>query len=196
MSETKTEEKKTEVAKGVILKPKETIFGKIYHLFFAMEPKDVVKIVIEKVIIPDIRYSMNNVWRRSGDVLFYGPEAATKNNARSKTNYNVISSAKGERKAFQNESSTQGTTVNEFKTWAYTNKEDVEKVLLDLEEDLNNYETVTVGRFLEILNEHELLDEPPQHVHFEWGWTKDDEFDYEIGHDGLWHIIFPKLKRV
>ena len=183
------------VVKGEVMRPKESTFKKIYHIFFAMDPQDVAKNVFTRVILPDIQYSLNNIWKRAGEIWFWGvgDESSSRRGRSGRTAYDRMSSGRS-RTAFQNESrdrkDRRGTKVDEFKEWGYSSQGDVERIVLGLEEDLNDYEQATVARLLE------LVGETPEPIHFDWGWREGDEFDYEMGRDGLWHIIFPKLKRL
>lgn len=198
MSEQESNEKKKGVVKGEVIQPKESTLKHIYHIFFATEPKDVLRGVVTRVILPDIQYSLNNIWKRSGEILFYGidekPSArrGRKTIESRKTSYNSMY-RDDSRKAFQNEASGRGSRVDEFKDWAFTSRADVEDIILGLEEDINEYDAVTVGRLYELVD---LPNKVPEAIHFDWGWRKGDEFDYECGRDGLWHIIYPRLKRM
>ena len=189
------------VQKGTVMRPKESKFKQLYHIFFAMEPKDVVKSVFTTVVLPDIQYSLNNIWKRAGEIWFWGLDEKTSGSVRTgrkpRRDYSTQSS-RNSRVAFQNESGNRGTRVNEFKEWGYDcPKSTIEKVVVGLEEDLNDYKAVTVGRLYELLAENmREFTLTPEPSHFDWGWVDGDEFDIEMGRDGLWHIIFPKLKRL
>lgn len=191
MSEKKDRPKN--VVTGGVMKPKESTFKRIYHIFFAMDPQDVAKNVLTRVILPDIQYSLNNIWKRAGEIWFWGIGDESSSRGRSsRTAYDRVLKKEG-RTAFQNESrrrDRRSTRVDEFKEWGFERKKDVDNVILGLEEDINDYEEATVARL------YELAGETPESIHFDWGWVKGDEFDYEMGRDGLWHILFPKLKRL
>ena len=183
-------EKPKSVVKGEIMQPKESSFKKIYHIFFATEPQDVVKTVMKHVVLPDIIYTLNNIWKRSGEILFWGLDERPRDPRSGRTAYDRVRRSGGSRTAFQNEGSgkERGSRIDSFKEWGFTRREDVEDIILGLEEDLNEYEAVTVGRL------YELAGKTGEPIHYDWGWPKGSEFDYELGRDGLWHINYPKLR--
>lgn len=196
MTENK-QEKKEPIVKGEIMRPKDSKIKAIYHIFFAAEPTEAIRNVIAKVLFPNIQYTLNSMWKRFGDTMFYGVDDKAAPRSRRDERHNYQRHYRNDdRAAFQNENNTdcRGTRIDEIKEWGYTRKSDAEDIVLTIRDELNEYEVCDIGKVLEEMG---LTPDP---IHYKWGWIKGDVFDpdrnVEMGRDGYWHINYPRIRKL
>lgn len=184
------------VVKGKVYVPKESKIQKLYNIFFSASPSDVVRGLVQYVLIPDAKYTMNNMWRKAGDMMSYGIEegrgrSSDRRGGNRRHDY-TSHSRKDNRVAFQNESSSVKASVraDSWKTIEFDLKSDCEDIIVELQEDITDYDQATVARLLE------LAGFDPEPIHFEWGWENLDEADCEIGRNGRWRLLMPRMVRL
>lgn len=190
-------ERKNPIMKGNVYVPKETKVHKLYSLFFSASPSEVLKNVIKYVLLPDAKYTMNNMGRKAVDMMTYGveegrgrPSSGSRRNTREPHDYRQHS-RKNDRVAFQNESQIRTSArADSWKDLEFEYKSDCEKIICELQEDIIDYEEASVARIYDILGF------TPDPIHFEWGWENLDDADCEIGRSGKWRLIMPKMVRL
>lgn len=178
--------KKEPVVKGTVVIQEDGFLKKAYHTIFKATPEEVFKSVWDTVIVPGFIDILNSIWRRSGDVFFYGADGKRGRPCRE---YDRPSWYTGtSRTAFQERPNPGRTRLDEFRNIRYESKEEAESVVRDLQDDLEHYNAVQVGRVFEASN----LASVTEPIHFDWGWENLDGISIEPTYDGMWRIIFPR----
>lgn len=192
-TEEQAPEKKKSVVSGTVMERKPSTVKRISSLFFQASPEEVAQNVVKNVILPDIKYLLNNIWKRTGEIMFWGVDGRAPRRGRDDRyrDYNSISSRGQRDRAFQNESKRDDySRVDSYKDLIFDNKDDPERIILELQEEIIEYDEAKVARILE-----ECGKTPDPH-HFEWGWTNLDDADVEMTPVGWWYLVLPRMKRL
>lgn len=180
------------IVKGNVVVKKDSKIKTYYKLFFSATPSEVVQGVVTNVIIPAIKHTLGDVWRRSGDMFLWGvdsKEARSSNGRRVVRDYSSYS--RDDRRRSQNTRSQSNRRADDWKELGFDRKSDCEDIIVSLQEDIEEYDTASVGRLLE------LTGVVPDSIHFDWGWDNLDNADCELDNrDGLWYLIMPKMIRL
>jgi len=180
------------IVKGNVVVKKESKLKTYYNLFFSATPGEVVQGIISNVIVPAIKNTMGDVWRRSGDMFLWGvdsKEAKGSNGRRVVRDYSSYS--RDDRRKTQNARPQSSRRADDWKELGFDRKSDCEDIILSLQEDIVEYDSASVGRLLE------LAGIVPDSIHFDWGWDNLDSADCELDNrDGLWYLIMPRMIRL
>lgn len=186
------------IVKGTVVKQKPSMVQRAYNVFFKASPEEVLVGVFHKVVIPNLKYMVKDIWGKAGDMFLFGVDSVKSNREVKRDgsryrDYQSYRSNGDKRKAFQNESSepANGARVDDYKMLEYDLKEDVEDIVTELQEDIMEYGETTVARVLELSGITEI--DP---IHFNWGWENLDDIDMEMTRRGYWRIIFPKVVKL
>ena len=192
------------IAKGKVYVPKESKLHKIYSIFFSASPSDVIKGLIMNVLIPDAKYTLNNMWKKSGDMLMYGVDESRKGGSRRRRrddHYDYSDqyrngSGNGSRSQSHNSSRiiAGSSRADYWKTIEFERKGDAEDIIDYLRDELEEYDYVRVDTLLEqvkMLYPGLNLDIEP--IHTKWGWDDLDDARVEIGRGGRWRLVMPKM---
>ena len=185
------------IVKGKVYVPKENKLQKIYGIFFSASPSDVIKGLIMNVLIPDAKYTLNNMWKKSGDMLMYGVDESRKGGSRRRRrddHYDYSGQYRDTGRAHvrsQNNSyiSAGSSRADYWKTIEFERKEDAEDLLEYLRDELEEYDYVRVDTLLEQAG----LTSDIEPIHTKWGWDDLDDARVEIGRGGRWRLVMPKM---
>ena len=185
------------IVKGKVYVPKENIFQKICNIFFSASPSDVIKGLVANVLIPDAKYTLNNMWKKSGDMLMYGVDESGKGGSRRRRRdgrYDYSGQYRDTGRAHvrsQNNSyiSAGSSRADYWKTIEFERKEDAEDLLEYLRDELEEYDYVRVDTLLEQAG----LTSDIEQIHTRWGWDDLDDARVEIGRGGRWRLVMPKM---
>lgn len=187
------------IVKGKVYVPKENKLQKIYSIFFSASPSDVIKGLIMNVLIPDAKYTLNNMWKKSGDMLMYGVDESRKGGSRRRRrdgHYDYSDQYRNggvnrSRAQSQNSShiSAGSSRADYWKTIEFERKGDAEDLIEYLRDELEEYDYVRVDTLLEQAG----LTSDIEPIHTKWGWDDLDDARVEIGRGGRWRLVMPKM---
>lgn len=186
------------IVKGKVYVPKESKLQKIYSIFFSASPSDVIKGLIMNVLIPDAKYTLNNMWKKSGDMLMYGVDESRKGGSRRRRrddhyDYSDQYRNVGSRSRTQSQNSSHisagSSRADYWKTIEFERKGDAEDLIEYLRDELEEYDYVRVDTLLEQAG----LTSDIEPIHTKWGWDDLDDARVEIGRGGRWRLVMPKM---
>lgn len=186
------------IVKGKVYVPKESKLQKIYSIFFSASPSDVIKGLIMNVLIPDAKYTLNNMWKKSGDMLMYGVDESRKGGSRRRRrddhyDYSDQYRNGGSRSRTQSQNSSHisagSSRADYWKTIEFELKGDAEDLIEYLRDELEDYDYVRVDTLLEQAG----LTSDIEPIHTKWGWDDLDDARVEIGSGGRWRLVMPKM---
>lgn len=185
------------IVKGKVYVPKENKLQKIYSIFFSASPSDVIKGLIMNVLIPDAKYTLNNMWKKSGDMLMYGIDESKNSRSRRRRrddHYDYSGQYRGTGRAHvrsqnNNYISAGSSRADYWKTIEFERKEDAEDLIEYLRDELEEYDYVRVDTLLEQAG----LTSDIEQIHTMWGWDDLDDARVEIGRGGRWRLVLPKM---
>lgn len=183
------EEKKPAV-KGKVYVQKKSKIQELYDMFFSASPSEVVKGIIRNVLIPDAKYTLNNMWKKSGDMLMYGVEEGKKGSD-GRRSYHKQYRSSNDRTAFNSDTkiTAASSRADYWKTLEFERKGDADDLIEYLKDELDEYGEVRVDTVLEFAG----LTNDIEPIHTKWGWDDLSGARAEISRGGRWKLVMPKM---
>lgn len=183
--EEKKEKKEPIVSSNDIVVKKESEFRKFLKPIFQEDIKSVGKYSIAEVIIPKVKETIVETFKKAIDFMVWGGSKSSSDSKyySSEVSYSKFYTGKNSSISSYSTKQTPSTSVRDI---IFKNNVEAEEVLKRLMEDCIRYGSVCVGDF------YELTGQPSTLTDQNWGWT--DLRDTEISRvrDG-YLIKFPKV---
>lgn len=191
-------DKQKPVMKGKVYVQKDNALQKLYHTFFSASPSEVVTALIKNVLVPDALYTLNNMWKKSGDMFIYGVDDSKSDRRRRDRrdgHYDYSGRYRNGSGGSNNQNepriSAASSRADYWKTIEFERKGDAEDLLdyLRDELDVEGYDYVRVDTLLEFAN----LTSDIEPIHTKWGWDDLTDARVEMGRGGKWRLVMPKM---
>jgi len=210
------------VVKGKVYVQKPSALQKLYNIFFCASPIEVAKGLVKYVLVPDAKYTLNNLWSEAGNMMSYGVEEGRgRGNQNNGYHYNYSNPNMrngGRRQRNQNNNSGSEITgiTDRADVWKYielSTRRDCESVIIECKDYVgidertgrlkpDHYDYLTVGDLISaIVAVDNNLNIESHKIHYEWGWPVESlmmpitEY-YEVTRGGRYKMRMPKMVRI
>lgn len=181
-----------QVTSNVIVK-KESEGSKLKKKFFAEDAKTVGGHVVDTVVIPSIKKIISDIVKTSVDYFLYGSKGARPTSGPGIISYNQYynrgTTIGGGTPITYGGSPLNGgrpNTLYSVNEVIFPERDDAEKVLLNLKESIVSFGMVSVADFYEMINQRSVFTDQ------KWGWRDLSQADV-IRVDNGFQIRFPRL---
>lgn len=175
------------VISGNVKRKKKSEAKKLASRIFAEDASNVKEYVVRDLVIPGIIDMVVSIIKNGTDILFYGQTKGNStrhgNSKITYTNYNSLSRHEDRYKR-------ASRSVYDYDDIGFESKGEAEEVLMQLEEIIEQYHSVSVGDY------YDACGVTGNQIDNDYGWHSLRSAEVVRGRDGDWYIRLPRARQL